>query len=282
MLCACAGASAQELIPYTAKGKWGYAAPGGKAVIRPAYSYAAPFSEGLGLVLSGGGARGLSHVGVLKVLEAARVPVDLIVGTSMGAIIGGFYAAGYSADEIERLQKDSARAGLRLIADPIRHMGTDRSADILRAMRDDLQDVLAEVIACDVLLLGSPIYFDDVTGEMRSFMERLFFPNITYDEFGKSVFPRQISCGFIFTMNCPEAAMKDVHYDVLFQLQTRPLGMFRGKVEFMSSHETWQFTDYSAMHAAMFDVEAKAKIRAERFPVDCRKAFEMGARLVQG
>jgi NTE family protein len=41
------------------------------------------------LVLSGGGARGLSHVGVLQVLEEARVPVDLIVGTSMGAIVGG-------------------------------------------------------------------------------------------------------------------------------------------------------------------------------------------------
>mgnify|MGYP001183216240 CR=1 FL=1 len=151
----------------------------------------------------------------------------------------------------------------------------------LCAMRDDLQDVLAEVLASDVLLLGSPIYFDDVTGEVRSFMERLFFPNITYDEFGKSVFPRRMSCGFVFTMNCPEEAMKGVHYDVLFQMQTRPLGMFRGEVEFVTSHETWQFKDYAAMNAAMFDVEAKARIRAERFPIDCRKAFEMGARLAR-
>jgi len=56
----------------------------------------------VGLVLSGGGARGLAHVGVLKALEAARVPVDLIVGTSMGAIVGGLYASGMSADELER------------------------------------------------------------------------------------------------------------------------------------------------------------------------------------
>ncbi|MBX3611561.1 MAG: patatin-like phospholipase family protein [Hydrogenophaga sp.] len=54
------------------------------------------------LVLSGGGARGFAHVGVLKALEAARVPVDLIVGTSMGAIVGGLYASGMSADELER------------------------------------------------------------------------------------------------------------------------------------------------------------------------------------
>jgi NTE family protein len=46
------------------------------------------------LVLSGGGARGSAHVGVLKVLEEYHVPVDLIVGTSMGSIVGGLYASG--------------------------------------------------------------------------------------------------------------------------------------------------------------------------------------------
>src|SRR5512133_1479491 len=55
----------------------------------------------IGLVLSGGGARGAAHVGVLKVLEELRVPVDVITGTSMGAIVGGFYAAGSSPAEIE-------------------------------------------------------------------------------------------------------------------------------------------------------------------------------------
>mgnify|MGYP001757544256 FL=1 len=62
----------------------------------------APQRPRVGLVLSGGGARGISHVGVLKVLEEARVPVDLIVGTSMGAIIGGLYASGMDATELER------------------------------------------------------------------------------------------------------------------------------------------------------------------------------------
>jgi NTE family protein len=57
----------------------------------------------IGLVLSGGGARGGAHVGILKALEELDVRVDYIAGTSMGAIIGGFYAAGYSADEIETI-----------------------------------------------------------------------------------------------------------------------------------------------------------------------------------
>ncbi|WP_343631411.1 patatin-like phospholipase family protein [Roseateles sp.] len=56
----------------------------------------------LGLVLSGGGARGLAHVGVLKVLEREHIPVDVITGTSMGAIIGGLYASGMSAEDLDR------------------------------------------------------------------------------------------------------------------------------------------------------------------------------------
>ncbi|MCI0568913.1 MAG: patatin-like phospholipase family protein, partial [Acidobacteria bacterium] len=55
------------------------------------------------LVLSGGGARGTAHIGVLKVLEEMRIPVDMVVGTSIGSIIGGLYAAGWSADRIEQL-----------------------------------------------------------------------------------------------------------------------------------------------------------------------------------
>jgi NTE family protein len=55
------------------------------------------------LVLSGGGARGFAHVGVLQALERARVPVDLVVGTSMGAIVGGLYAAGLDATELEQV-----------------------------------------------------------------------------------------------------------------------------------------------------------------------------------
>jgi len=55
----------------------------------------------VGLVLSGGGARGMAHIGVLKVLDEMRVPIDAIAGTSMGAIVGGLYASGMSAREIE-------------------------------------------------------------------------------------------------------------------------------------------------------------------------------------
>lgn len=59
----------------------------------------------VGLVLSGGGAKGLAHVGVIKILEEAKIRVDYIAGTSMGAVIGGLYASGYNAHQLDSIIK---------------------------------------------------------------------------------------------------------------------------------------------------------------------------------
>ena len=59
----------------------------------------------VGLILSGGGARGFAHIGLLRVLERADIHVDVVAGTSIGAILGALYASGYSADEIYKLAK---------------------------------------------------------------------------------------------------------------------------------------------------------------------------------
>jgi NTE family protein len=70
--------------------------------------YLFPFpvtAQKVGLVLSGGGAKGIAHIGLIKALEENNIPIDYIAGTSMGAIIGGLYAAGYSPDEMEILFK---------------------------------------------------------------------------------------------------------------------------------------------------------------------------------
>ncbi|HYQ60688.1 MAG TPA: patatin-like phospholipase family protein, partial [Desulfatiglandales bacterium] len=56
----------------------------------------------IGLALGGGGARGLAHIGVLRVLEEEKIPIHLIAGTSIGALVGGAYASGISADELQK------------------------------------------------------------------------------------------------------------------------------------------------------------------------------------
>ena len=64
---------------------------------------APPHTPKIALVLSGGSAFGIAHVGVIKVLEASGIPIDMVLGTSMGSIVGGLYAAGYSPEEMERI-----------------------------------------------------------------------------------------------------------------------------------------------------------------------------------
>lgn len=66
-------------------------------------SYSNLYCQSVGLVLSGGGAKGLAHIGVIKALEEHGIPIDYITGTSMGAIIGALYASGYSTDEMEAI-----------------------------------------------------------------------------------------------------------------------------------------------------------------------------------
>nr|WP_175799829.1 patatin-like phospholipase family protein [Burkholderia anthina] len=85
--------------------------------------------QSIGLVLSGGGARGYAHLGVLKVLEENRIPIDCIAGTSMGAVVGGLYASGMAADE---MQKRLSEVNLADIAFDV----TDR-ADLPQSSRED-------------------------------------------------------------------------------------------------------------------------------------------------
>ena len=91
------------------------------------------------LVLSGGGARGAAHIGVLKALEAQRIPIAAIVGTSMGAVVGGLYASGYSPEALDRIFRSTDWAHF-FIDDP------DRSLFRFRRKRED-SDYLARAAA---------------------------------------------------------------------------------------------------------------------------------------
>lgn len=83
-----------------------HAAIPGDHVTGPPVPVAAPARQRIGLVLGGGGARGFAHIGVLKWLEEHRIPVDIVVGTSIGGLIGGAYSIGTSPDEMRRLIGD--------------------------------------------------------------------------------------------------------------------------------------------------------------------------------
>jgi multimeric flavodoxin WrbA len=149
------------------------------------------------------------------------------------------------------------------------------------AVKDDLEPIFKKVEEVDAIILGSPIYWGTVTGEMKSFMERLLFQYWPYTDPPQSVFPKKIKTGFIYTMNATENRIKELGYDQHIAHNQRLLQMLFGSSESLVSFDTYQFEDYSKVVADRFDPEKKAKRRKEIFPKDCEKAFAMGARLAK-
>ena len=144
------------------------------------------------------------------------------------------------------------------------------------AMRDDLTPVLEKAIDADVILLGSPIYFSDITGELRSFLERYLFPGITYNKDRTPTYPKRPKVGWVFTMNAPGEFYKDF-FGGLVNLTGRVIG----DSEYVMAYQTQQFEDYSKYAATMFDADMVKKRHLEQFPKDCEAAFEMGKRLAE-
>ncbi|UCH21682.1 MAG: flavodoxin family protein [Deltaproteobacteria bacterium] len=152
------------------------------------------------------------------------------------------------------------------------------------AIKDALTPILQTIEENDAIILGSPIYFGTVSGEMRSFMERLLFPYRPYADPRdprQSLFPKKISTGFIYTMNATEEQMKEWGYDQHLRLNESYLRLIFGASDSLFSCDTYQFEDYSKVVADRFDPEKKAKRRKEEFPVDCEKAFAMGSRFAK-
>lgn len=149
------------------------------------------------------------------------------------------------------------------------------------AMEDDLTPVLEKLTDADAVILGSPIYLGNSTGEMRSFMERYIFPFLVYSTDIPSLYPKNIPVGFIYTMGAKEENFEMFGLKKTIELNENLAKRIFGYSESMYSTDTYQFEDYSKYVADRFDPMEKAKRRKEIFPQDCQKAYEMGARFVK-
>ena len=146
-------------------------------------------------------------------------------------------------------------------------------------LRDDLAPVLARVHEADAVVLGSPIYFSEVTGEMRSFFERFLFQYLNYDDYDKPLSPAK-KTAWIFTMNVPEDRFGDFGYPELFQRYANWMKLYFGHCETLLSTDTMQVKDYTRYHLGCWDGDAKRRRHETIFPEDRRKAYELGARLI--
>lgn len=148
------------------------------------------------------------------------------------------------------------------------------------AMADELSPILSRIAKADGLLLGTPIYIGTGTGEMRSFLERLVFPYLTYTNPPASLFPRKMRVGLIYTLGAPEEFASQMGYDKHIAMTQMIIERIFGAAESLCSYDTLQFDDYDKYVASRFDPVKKRERRRDVFPKDCAQAFALGARLI--
>ena len=158
----------------------------------------------------------------------------------------------------------------------------DNKTNGLCAMRDDLRTVLEACYNADGIIVGTPIYYSNLTAQTCAFLCRLMFPLMHYQNDGFHPIERNKHFGLIMTMNAAEENLDKIGYRARYDAYAHGIGTFLGEGETLYCCNTLQFDDYSKYYAGLFDEEAKKAHHAEQFPKDLQAAHNMGARAATG
>lgn len=116
---------------------------------------------------------------------------------------------------------------------------------------------------------------------MKSFLKRLIYPYLTYTKDYKTIFPKHIPTAFFYTMNVTPEQMDELNYKESLKRNETYLIRTFGSVQTFYVNDTSQFEDYSKYESSAFNLEKKAIVKKEQFPIDCKNAFELGKSFVK-
>ena len=142
--------------------------------------------------------------------------------------------------------------------------------------RDALTPVLEEIAQADELVLGSPIYFGDVTGRMRTFLERLAFPWLSYNDYSLTA-PKRMPVVLVETMN----GLPDRNNSNGYGSMEHCIAAALGQPERLVAYNTYQVKIYGNYELGGFSEETKRRYRDEHWQEDLQKAFEAGKRVAE-
>ncbi|MBP5397413.1 MAG: flavodoxin family protein [Bacteroidales bacterium] len=151
----------------------------------------------------------------------------------------------------------------------------DKASPVCK-FKDALTPVLEEIAQADGLVLGSPIYFGDVTGQMRTFLERLAFPWLSYNDYSLTA-PKRMPVVLIETMNGRPMMNNSKSYGSMEHCINAALG----KPKHIVAYNTYQVKNYDRFELAAFSEPAKRKWREEHWEKDLRKAFDAGREMAE-
>jgi multimeric flavodoxin WrbA len=149
------------------------------------------------------------------------------------------------------------------------------------AVKDDLQEILIKISMADGVVFGSPIYFDDVTGYLRSFLERLLFPYLSFEKNFKKIAPKKIKTAVIYTMNVTEKQMRASNYESILGHMEGYIERIFSKPQIIYAFNTYEFDDYNKYEAEAWSEREKSVYRKEQFPIECHKAFIAGKEMAE-
>ena len=142
--------------------------------------------------------------------------------------------------------------------------------------KDALTPILEEIAQADGLVLGSPIYFGDVTGQMRTFLERLAFPWLSYNDYSITA-PKRMPVVLVETMNgMPEMNNSNDYGSMEYCIKKA-----FGEPERLIAYNTYQVKNYDRFELAGFSEETKRIWREEHWEQDLQKAFEVGREMAE-
>lgn len=142
--------------------------------------------------------------------------------------------------------------------------------------KDALTPILEEIAQADGLVMGSPIYFGEVTGQMRSFLERLAFPWLSYNDYSLTA-PKRMPVVLMETMNGSPNANNSQGYGSMEYCIANALG----EPEHVNAYNTYQVKKYDHYELAGFSEEAKRQYRDSHWEQDLQKAFDAGKRMAE-
>lgn len=143
-------------------------------------------------------------------------------------------------------------------------------------IKDELSQVLEEIYSADRLIIGSPIYFSQPTGEVRSMLERLCFPALSYNDYS-CLFKGKVDVTVFLTMNT-SADNYENSYKAAMESYFWPLHFLNGSVEIIPVADTLQVKDYSKYEMKGFSEEHKKAVHENDFPKALQKAYEVGSK----
>ncbi|MCL1941688.1 MAG: flavodoxin family protein, partial [Synergistaceae bacterium] len=122
------------------------------------------------------------------------------------------------------------------------------------AVHDDIYALLRDISASDGVVFGSPIYFHEITAQMRGFLERLIYPYVSFERFGQSNAPKALFSAFIYTMNVREEQMADSNYQEHFTaIENFLQRVFKHKPERVCAFNTYQYENYADFKVSAWD-----------------------------